>query len=1786
MMKQVFITADKLTEEIRNIQKCLQCTICLHTISEPVKTSCGHRFCRQCIQTLLQSKNALCPLCNYAIQRRSISKDEHMILYIDGLQKLIEAVQSDSGIYILSHLSRPCSIQQSESPGNAEFTRCDTKELIKPSCSYVDTSLQKEVVSQNCRGRPRKNLTSQKSRTKSTKEKNGAITKYMPKCGLSGIGQLDKSNYFLDDNLTQGKVTNWLENLTKQEVLDSPRKAEIVQSPTNNFNDTLFISVSQNDLRTRIDNFDKDVDTGMNDDAVRQVRRTSLRSENNESNSNNMSDRRTSTETRTTIASSKLDFDTMNPRPSASKMTRSFDDSKEKNEEKFIDVNRTSPCDMLSSMQKNWSSVEKFGKEMRTRKKKLKSLNVSIENKGKSRSVDEATANLNKEENVKSKVVNDIGNGRTRKRKEPTMAEDVANIAVDERFDEGKKSPAKSDFVRKRDASSPRDRKDRSMSEEVQSTTESTFITLEEGKQVDIRYLNTCQMREIIGVTYKDSRAGIETDQTNNGKETLPTNRHVDLFDTPFHDRDKIFSQMTLVKSNGNQGGPNLLDESRNEKNCSPTPTEKITIIDEADSTSNLQTSTPHRKRLSLKRKSTDFKLNNFSSSIVDSRIGLQAVKRDLRFEIERESDQADRNVGADNRSLEEAVGTQKRQASTDDKLDGKRVRSLTATSTEFTNRRLENSGCNVSLVTFKKLGKTFKCRRKRIPFLYLGTTRRKAMVGDYPGFHLQKPCNPVDILDMQDYTIQDGFGNNALITLNDTQIVDEDEGKEIEPVATVTNATEAVVLNNQIDHREENPPQEIQEKPVSVVEIPDSVENKSPDIDVLLVSLSGNKRPYHLPCDEQFVKSNNTSTKDTVKMIPSAHDSQLQFLSLESPAFDISQTQKLIHETEPNTETNKVSVSGGFLHRSDQSYSPRTPMRKRKKFGSQNKFSDKMKRKSNFSDEDDVCSNHSFSSEVTCIRNDDKVVPFFNTSLDENCQSSDLSSKDTEIVSVNSNIAAEETGNKKKVFKRILPIASSSTDSPDIVSQGVSPTTKRKRVVSPDVSDGEWNAIVHNWVDERCEKKGKLEQTRDSSNLMNASRAVRDNASLKSGSSDRDKSANKLSTLQYRQQLDFAGRSSDEGTNFNGSKWRKSLEPKDSSIAVEDSPDFGLTIDRIKNIRNKTTELIQADTYDDIIANTDYEEVIIEDDNGRNKKSRRESVECLEIDNYERKSKSAKSYVESSYSSSKDVVCVHSSGSDKENSKQISGTLCDSDNENEERLAPVYVNMVNKSSRKNRLQGSSLKLSGNESMCISNKSLGQRSMTSSQKHPTNASVSNSTVKDMSEHDSLMDITQHDLMIKQFEMDLFEKNYKNSYVPLEMEKKILQTPKSNKKCSNPDGKGVEYSGEEDDIVENTPNTKTKNLEAINSTQRSVVSSFSVSKTLATPLPAKILQSTTGRCLTNISTPNSTINIPPLYQSTPKMHQSTSNNATKLVPCANESSNKQTKDSIQRNMNRSVQENTVQRTNNIEEDVQIINNSRDNMVKSTNNVRGVEKNIAQRAHYTNRQRFCFVCSGLTIHEIDLVKKLTQMLDGRYLTQFDKDVTHVIVKADKNNGASKTLKYLQGIVHRKWIVSYQWVVDSVKERRLVNEEPYEVVDSKTLEEGPRKSRCREKGLFEGFCFLCIEPYVNVSIEQYQDLLRATGAIVVDSLRALAAEKNLMKIILIQADLHEFQIIEWYKQTRAIAIVDEWIVECISQYKLISFYPYLQELSRQDVLALGYPEYLVEEETGWESDSTCDL
>jgi len=134
---------------------------------------------------------------------------------------------------------------------------------------------------------------------------------------------------------------------------------------------------------------------------------------------------------------------------------------------------------------------------------------------------------------------------------------------------------------------------------------------------------------------------------------------------------------------------------------------------------------------------------------------------------------------------------------------------------------------------------------------------------------------------------------------------------------------------------------------------------------------------------------------------------------------------------------------------------------------------------------------------------------------------------------------------------------------------------------------------------------------------------------------------------------------------------------------------------------------------------------------------------------------------------------------------------------------------------------------------------------------------------------------------------------------------------------------------------------------------------------------------------------------------------------------------------------------------------------------------------------------FVCSGLSASQITIVKEFAAKNNASYANQFDRDVTHVIVKTiGEQNAAKSTLKYLQGIAHRKWIVSYKWIEDCSRQQELLDELPYEATtqnDVGTNGAGPRNSRLRDKGLFEGFTFLCVEPYDNVSLEQYQVSLR---------------------------------------------------------------------------------------------------
>ena len=1273
---------------------------------------------------------------------------------------------------VLFHSSRPRSTRECKLSDNTKSRRSDVDELARPSCSYLNDSLRESQSARSRRGQPRgkgRKQTNKATPTRKGGNTSGSIRKYLSKCDLSGIGQLEEPNDFSYEESTEAKVHNWLGNLTKNDEFDKSEKVEVVQPTECNLDDTLTISVSQNNEQNEGEDMEVTVGTITKNDVDRAIKQVRRNTNNERETPTDARGRRWSTETRNSTKnhSSRMNFSLENSRPSTSGATRSLDDSKERNEEKFMDVHRTSTCEVLSNMQKNWSTVTKVGKEMRTRKKKLMSLNVSVESKRKSRPMDESTEmNLNADEDVKSKTKVVEDERQRRRGTESKMARNVAETAVNEEFVSGKKSLIKGDFVRGREAS-PGDRNERSISEEVSLAGESFVITLQEGK-VPVRSLKSCQINAIIGVTKEDpTRANIETDESSNREEmAFPADRRVDPFDTPFRDRDKIFSQMTLPLSPSEQIEPNLIDKPINKRNYCPTPT--IETIDFSSSATNCQTSTPRRNRLSLNRRSA----GDSSRSNVSSSISLQSVRRDLNHEIESEDH-------VDKRRPEGVIKT-------------KKVHEVN----EFTSKRPENSKCNMPSITFTKLGKTFRhCERRRARFLYLGSTKR-AMLSRYPGFHLQKPCNPIDIVGSQDFAIESHLKDNDRDTVSDTQPMDtqpmdeEPERKEPDSIIAEGNNSSKMkdpvgVFNNQVEVvRDEDSSREVAEE---IVE--ESVSNNSENIDILFESLNESRIP-NLSCVEQPAKSSNTPTKDIARMMSPARDAILQSLLLESPTtINALQTQRIIHEPgEPSKEKSRTSSSRDFLCTSDTSNSSYVSRKRRKRSNSREKLCNRMKRKLEDDDEDNSSSDHSFSSQATCRNSDKKDAPFVKkTNLGEKSELSNPSTKDIDVVSLSSDsdVAPSEGKKEKKNCKRILSLESSDADSmntgcaskaADKSLASDSASTKRKRAVSPDSV----SSIVDSWtVDDRYRKKGKLDS-------MNACRRQsEDNASAKSGSSYRDKSTNKLSTtLQRRQRSDFSVdecNNRERSSSFRRTDFRrKSLEVREALVTDEDSPDFGAIIDEVKILQNKPQDFTQEDNFDDIIANVNTDTLVNE---CNNEMSKRESlsIECLEKSSCERKSKPGKSHVKHPCSSSERIAHLSSNGSNKENKNKTSDIVYGSDDElNEENVVKMYVN---KSSRNDKLPEET-----KSNDWFSSESLGrlQSNPTTSsvdKKLPVNESLSNSIIKDTYDQDSVMNITQHYLMFQEFEKDLFSKPESSNVSPGK-EKRESQTSTGSKKCSN------------------------------------------------------------------------------------------------------------------------------------------------------------------------------------------------------------------------------------------------------------------------------------------------------------------------------------------------------------------------------------------------------------------
>ncbi|KAG7205609.1 hypothetical protein KM043_007572 [Ampulex compressa] len=1890
---------DKLSVAIKYMQKCLECTICLHTISSPVKTRCGHSFCHACIGKVLNKKKAQCPLCNTVLTRRSISKDEHMEMCIARLEKLIGAIRADSGIDILSHTVRPhdtkegCSsdttyYSQSEQPtGRAQNEKAKAT-LPKPTTQHRSSDEPRRAskfdsTSRKTSQNPTKPTESTFDRDQTSKE---TLEYYM-----SGVEPLVSQDLEAKRSSAEGKVQCWLKGLPDDVEAQPPGTSGALMDCS--LDDTVIESFSRpqsedtdsepdgvkwrlrgdNEVRTSNRSLPRESEGGS---GAKNARASSLEGRNRASREAKLAEEQSATQ---------LKFNAVHARvraKDATYRTRESQNSLESSR-KGEDVEGENVDQGSETTMKKWNSIVQFGKEMKGRRKKLRSLNVSIEGKNGSRMSGEALrrrrsaerrrggtkAGESRKEREES-AANTLGseNRRSCEREhrgiERTSTEAMRNREITrssgnflparvaaapsnasfgslDKNDQAQTRSLKDDqakdsanITRKREAMKSC-RKDlpmkitaSSMSEKSQAQVEDlkndetnenasrvtrnrettnslsnvsliersqpaadSFITFEEGAQVHIRNLNSAQMNDIIGISSAN-----ESSQGSQKKLSL-----------------KRYSNSPRGSSRNIEPSPPLV---LFEDYC-PSPAK-------SQSSHVARSSTPLQGKLSLKKNQTSCSQGYRNST------SLESAKRDLTEEMNK-----DRSTMV--KEFKEPSRNRKNESQKDDRS------SKTANLIEHRDKVLEERGRAGCSVIFKKLGRVSRIRGNVCKFLYLGTTRGGSSIREER--RTIEACRRMEISKEIDQAVPRAKSDNPLIerTRGSMDPSDISSRNTITEIAPAHRNEETSMIDRSIDVDGHNavtkfsefvsprkrPPMtriylhentNFQRSGLSLNDPGPKPQTSNNDFQIITRDQEALQKPedhktnqsepknteeLSESLDKRATTSRNQSIPGSIKLLSPEKDSQLKFLSLESPLSESLKASRLDNSLKDSSFSELKGVHSRALLESQSSKTkgdpPGTPRRKRKRTTSaaRERLSTRLDTKSKQTDKDSGeesnDSTTSFFSKATMIWKrapgefdaQEETRRNASTSNLEEAGPIPLTQQPTQGIQVI--FLSEETNeedNKEeeqhsRSYKRIRRKSSSNSETETIfdgkekgsrvVENGGSKreeSSKRKRgSCNEDDDDAGLKAILSSWRTDMSgsqtfSKRGKLEQSRLSSNL-------RRNASDCQGQETISKSKPLLGS-QNRSFIALKDSSPIEVDMFDAENMFEAGQERNAGCSRRKKPAeenyFHDIIDRVKEIqkaqeddrsssktsrveeeeasRRSRDENAMQDNFDEVIANVDTQVFVeplrysmetpleksqstddrrIEYQREFNRASKEEanSREMKASGLKDDTSKTCKSFrVEKVGGGSTICPSNISRISDKENEaayRRISEFQEDVDVESSDKsLTPEGLESASER-RPSRKSGLRCNYENPRSFA------GQEAERRSFEACKETIVEDSGPRDTySEQDSLMNVTQQQLLLKQFEEDLFGRNrdfaseetsrrQANEYTPVKFKGREGRIERSKR------DKGEEHSCEEDDIVESTPDTKVKNSgPQSRSIRQNPASSYAaISSTIGEAASTTTPSSRPARSST--STPISLCN-QPLHQSTPK------------VPPAPSA-------------------------------------SRNTIGKRVQQVK--EEPVGEARLAADPEKLCFACSGLSRGEVERVKDLARNLRADFSYKFSRAVSHVIVRAEEDNTATKTLKYLQGIAHRRWVLSYAWVLACFKEQKLVREEPYEAVDPVTLEAGAKKARRGERPPFLGFAFLCVGPYKDVMVGDYVDLLLATGAVVVKSIEALQAQRDKIKIIAVQPSIHDKHIIGWHQKTRAIIVADEWIIECISQYRVVSMRTFLQELVPQDVIALGHPE-----------------
>ena len=171
-----------------------------------------------------------------------------------------------------------------------------------------------------------------------------------------------------------------------------------------------------------------------------------------------------------------------------------------------------------------------------------------------------------------------------------------------------------------------------------------------------------------------------------------------------------------------------------------------------------------------------------------------------------------------------------------------------------------------------------------------------------------------------------------------------------------------------------------------------------------------------------------------------------------------------------------------------------------------------------------------------------------------------------------------------------------------------------------------------------------------------------------------------------------------------------------------------------------------------------------------------------------------------------------------------------------------------------------------------------------------------------------------------------------------------------------------------------------------------------------------------------------------------------------------------------------------------------------------------------------------------------------IGGTVATEFSPSVTHIITETDDSGRVlQRTLKYAQGVLAGLWIVSFPWVLESMRRGSWAPEDPFAVAgDCFSGERGVRGAGCRD--LFGGKEVYFSDAVAEAMARELAAVVRFGGGAVLEELpgaEELTAEKIVHPSVVVVAPstLDEKRGTELYLRCGRRPVSYKWIMDSVS-------------------------------------------